>query len=157
MASQQLPPPGHFRIHDECLSELWTAWKDCWVSYATATKLYDENGAVRVSVFLTVIGPEAHAVFCTLTWDSPADKQDLEKVINVFDAYEPRRDIAYERFGSTCGGRKMARLWSSILPRCNTSACGALSRTRSTRSCGTGSFLAFEHPRFASGFCTKQI
>ena len=87
--------------------ELWTAWKDRCASYATATKLDDENGAVYVSVFLTVISPEAHAVFHTFTWDSPADKQDLDKVINAFDAYfEPRRNIAYKQYQFNLRGQK---------------------------------------------------
>ena len=64
-----------------------------------ATQVGKEDKAVQSSILLTIIGPAAHAVYRTFTWQAPADKVDPKKIVEAFDNYfEPTKHVAYERY-----------------------------------------------------------
>ena len=96
---RHLQPPSQLNVHDPGVAALWTAWKERWECYSIATKIGEEDATVQASILLTVIGPEAHAVFRTFTWDNADDKNDPEKIIKAFDDYfEPTKHATYERY-----------------------------------------------------------
>ena len=106
--TRQLQPPAYFRVHEEGNAERWTEWKARWMVYGKATRIGIEVYDVQVSILLTVIGPEAHAVYRTFTWDEEGDDQKLDKVLKAFDDFfEPRKNIAFERYRFNMRGQEV--------------------------------------------------
>ena len=105
--TRQLLPPANFRVHEEGNAERWTEWKARWMVYGKATRIGIEADDVQVSILLTVIGPEAHAVYRTFAWDEEGDDQKLDKVLKAFDDFfEPRKNTAFERYRFNMRGQE---------------------------------------------------
>ena len=94
--TRQLQPPAYFRVYEEGNAARWTEWKARWAVYAKATRIDVEANDVQVSILLTVIGPEAHAVYQTFSWNEEGDDQQLDKVLKAFgDFFRAKEECCF--------------------------------------------------------------
>ena len=54
-----LPPPKALNFDDN-LATAWKSWKAAWQRYEIATGVYKQEGIVRVSTLLSIIGEDTY-------------------------------------------------------------------------------------------------
>lgn len=98
IAPSNLPPPKSITFDDN-LATTWKSWKKAWSRYEIATSVHKEEGIVRVSTLLSVIGEDGVKAHDTFTWNLGEDQNDIDIVLRKFDQYcTPRTQINYERY-----------------------------------------------------------
>ncbi|CAB4036167.1 Hypothetical predicted protein [Paramuricea clavata] len=98
IAPSNLPPPKSL-IFDDNLATTWESWKKSWTRYEIATGVQKQEGIVRVSTLLSVIGEDGVKAYDTFTWGEDENQNDVDIVLKKFDEYcSPRTQIIYERY-----------------------------------------------------------
>ena len=98
IAPSNLPPPKP-PIFDDNLATTWESWKKSWTQYEIATGVQKQEGIVRVSTLLSVIGEDGVKAYDTFTWGEEENQNDVDIVLRKFDEYcSPRTQIIYERY-----------------------------------------------------------
>ena len=93
-----LPPPKALSFDDN-LATTWKSWKQAWKCYEIATGVHKQEGIVRVSTLLSIIGEDGVKAHDTFTWNEGEDTNDIELVLQKFDQFcAPRTQVIYERY-----------------------------------------------------------
>lgn len=93
-------PPGNF---DFSKPVEWPAWKQRFLRYRTASKITEDDGAIRVSGLIYSMGQEAEKIFYLFAFPAAtaeiANPQNhFETVIRLFDNhFVPKRNVIHER------------------------------------------------------------
>ena len=58
-----------------------------WDSFELVSGLKSQSGEYRVATFITCIGPDALEVYNTLLFETPADAQDIQKVLGLMEEH----------------------------------------------------------------------
>ena len=86
-------------MFDDNVATGWKTWKKAWKRFEVATGVYRQDGVVRVSTLLSIIGEDGVKTFDTFTWDEDESEDNIEHVLKKFDEYcEPRTQVIYERY-----------------------------------------------------------
>ena len=82
-------PPGHLNITSGNISENFKSWKRLFQIYLKASKndTDDVDGATKVAILLQCAGPDVIKVFDQFNFDTAADKDKLDKVLEKLEAY----------------------------------------------------------------------
>ena len=56
-----------------------------WDSYELVSGLNSQSGEYRVATFITCVGPDALEVYNALPFETPADAQNIQKVLDLFN------------------------------------------------------------------------
>ena len=100
MASQPLAkPPEPLCLEDRTRrGDNWKQFKRDWIYYEIAAKINKEDGTVRVSYLLNLIGIEGQDIFETFNL-SETDRNDISKVLQEFETrFAPVTNVIYERY-----------------------------------------------------------
>ena len=93
-----LPPPKALSFDDN-LATTWKSWKQAWKRYEITTGMHKQEGVVRVSTLLSIIGEDGVKAHDTFTWNEEEDQNDIELVLQKFDLFcAPRTQVIYERY-----------------------------------------------------------
>ena len=96
--ASNLPPPKAL-IFDDNLTTAWKSWKTAWKRYEIATGVHKQEGIVRVSTLLSIIGEDGVKVHDTFTWNEDENADDISQVLKKFDEFcTPRTQVIYERY-----------------------------------------------------------
>ena len=69
------------------MADNWKVWKQMWSKYMVIAQLKMKLPAYKVALFLCCISVDALKIFNGLQFDSPDNKNDLEKIIQKFDEF----------------------------------------------------------------------
>ena len=70
-----------------------------WDSYQLVSGLKSQSGEYRVATFITCIGSEALEVYNALPFETPADAQDIQKVLDLMEEhFIGETNTIYERY-----------------------------------------------------------
>ena len=84
---------------DDNLASSWRTWKQAWKRYEIATGVNKQEGIVRVSTLLSVIGEDGVKAHDTFTWNEGENQDDIGLVLQKFDQFcAPRTQVIYERY-----------------------------------------------------------
>ena len=72
-----LPPPKALSF-DGNLATTWKSWKQAWKRYEIATGVHKQEGVVRVSTLLSIIGEDGVKAHDTFTWNEGEDQNGIE-------------------------------------------------------------------------------
>ena len=76
----------------------WPEWREHFDRYRKASKLHKEDEDVQVSTLIYALGKEADKVFKTLTFNSAADANKYELVLQKHNNhFVPQTNILHER------------------------------------------------------------
>ncbi|KAL9978343.1 hypothetical protein ACROYT_G015844 [Oculina patagonica] len=93
-----LPPPKALSFDDN-LATTWKSWKQAWKRYEIATGVHKQEGLVRVSTLLSIIGEDGVKAHDTFVWNETEDPNNIELVLQKFDQFcAPRTQVIYERY-----------------------------------------------------------
>ncbi|PFX34826.1 Uncharacterized protein K02A2.6 [Stylophora pistillata] len=93
-----LPPPKALNFDDN-LATAWKSWKAAWQRYEIATGVYKQEGIVRVSTLLSIIGEDGVRAHDTFIWNEDENADDISQVLKKFDEFcIPRTQVIYERY-----------------------------------------------------------
>lgn len=96
--SSQVPLPSKLSITGD-IANNWKKWKQIWTSFEVVTRLKDQSNEYRTATFITCIGPEGLEIYNGLPFANDADKGDIDKVIELMDAYcVGETNVIYERY-----------------------------------------------------------
>ena len=91
--------PEELDLKSANMNAEWKMFKQLWENYEVALGLSQQENKKRTATLLTIIGKEAMKIFNTFKWKNNAEKENIIKVIEKFDAYFiPRKNITYERY-----------------------------------------------------------
>ena len=98
MPPANLPPPKAL-CFDDNLATTWKSWKQAWKCYEIATGVHKQEGIVRVSTLLSIIGEDGVKAYDTFSWNEGEDPNNIELVLQKFDQFcAPRTQVIYERY-----------------------------------------------------------
>ena len=98
MPPANLPPPKAL-CFDDNLATTWKSWKQAWKRYEIATGVHKQEGIVRVSTLLSIIGEDGVKAYDTFSWNEGEDPNNIELVLQKFDQFcAPRTQVIYERY-----------------------------------------------------------
>ncbi len=94
-----IPPPKPL-VFDDNIATGWKTWKNAWNRFEIATGIHKQEGVVRVSTLLSIIGEDGIKTFDTFTaWEEGESEDSIGHVLKKFDEYcEPRTQVIYERY-----------------------------------------------------------
>ena len=72
-----LPPPKAL-CFDDNLATTWKSWKQAWKRYEIATGVHKQEGIVRVSTLLSIIGEDGVKAYDTFSWNEGEDPNNIE-------------------------------------------------------------------------------
>ena len=81
-----LPPPKALTFDDN-LATAWKSWKTAWQHYEIATGVHKQEGIVRVSTSLSIIGEDGIKAHDTLTWNEDKNADNISQVLKKFDEF----------------------------------------------------------------------
>ena len=96
----KFPPPETF---DFSKPVAWPEWRDRFLRFRLATKLFNEDGGVQVSALIYAMGREADKIFSTFVFSQPAegeadDRDNFDVVLTMFNNhFIPKRNVIHER------------------------------------------------------------
>lgn len=91
-----LPPPLALTGN---IAKTWKNWRQTWEAYQVITGLSERPQKYRVATFITCIGPEAMEIHNGLPFQSEEEKQNIEKVIELWNSYcIGKTNTIYERY-----------------------------------------------------------
>ena len=100
ISPSNLPPPKAL-IFDDNLATAWNSWKTTWQRYEIATGVHKQEGIVRVSTLLSIIGEDGVKAHDTFTWNEEENADDISQVLKKFDEFcTPTTQVMYERYRS---------------------------------------------------------
>ena len=85
--SAQIPVPSKLKIHEEGLANKWKQFHRSWKIYEKASRLSEEENSYKCSVLLACIGEEALAIFDGLHFETEADRDNIDIVIQKFEEF----------------------------------------------------------------------
>ena len=103
------PPPAPVRYPnvsapaalrtDGDLATNWTIWKQMWGNYAVISGLNTREADFKVAMFLHAIGEKGLKIFNGLQFETEAEKQDINVIIDKFDTFTiGERNETYDRY-----------------------------------------------------------
>ena len=93
-----IPPPKPL-VFDDNIAISWKTWQKAWKRFEIATGVYKQDGVVRVSTLLSIIGEDGVKTFDTFTWAEGESEDNIDHVLKKFDEHcEPRTQVIYERY-----------------------------------------------------------
>ncbi|KAG1661281.1 hypothetical protein GQR58_021516 [Nymphon striatum] len=81
-----IPFPPKLEL-DGNASSNWKKFCRVWENYEIASGLNEKELKLRTATFLTCVGPEALDVYDGFAFDSDADKQNIDKIIQKFEIF----------------------------------------------------------------------
>ena len=78
-----LPSPKAL-IFDDNLTTAWKSWQTAWQRYEIATGVHKQEGIVRVSTWLSIIGEDGVKAHDTFTWNEDKNADDISQVLKKF-------------------------------------------------------------------------
>lgn len=92
-----LHPPPNLQLTGN-VAENWRRFRQRFELYIAAIGADEKSEKMKASVFLHVVGDEALEVYNNFTFDNVADKMNLAKIIEKFEAYcIPKKNVTFER------------------------------------------------------------
>ena len=79
--------PEELDLKSANMNAEWKMFKQLWENYEVALGLSQQENKKRTATLLTIIGKEAMKIFNTFKWKNNAEKENIIKVIEKFDAY----------------------------------------------------------------------
>ena len=77
----------------------WKKFRRIWENYEIATHLNKQESSLRVATLLSCIGSDVLDIFDGLSFDTEADRQDINKVLEKLEAYcIGETNETYERY-----------------------------------------------------------
>ena len=96
--NSQVPLPPNFVTTGDLASQ-WKKYKQIWDSFEIVTGLKEKTSAYRTATFITCIGSEALEIFNGLPFENEEDKNDIDKVLELFQNYcIGETNVIYERY-----------------------------------------------------------
>ena len=93
-----IPPPKPL-VFDDNIAISWKTWQKAWKRFEIATGVDKQDGVVRVSTLLSIIGEDGVKTFDTFTWAEGESEDNIDHVLKKFDEHcEPRTQVIYERY-----------------------------------------------------------
>ena len=93
-----IPVPGKLDLRDS-LAVNWKKFRRIWENYEIATHLNKQDSSLRVATLLSCIGSDVLDIFDGLSFDTEADRQDINKVLEKLEAYcIGETNETYERY-----------------------------------------------------------
>ena len=93
-----IPVPGKLDLRDN-LAVNWKKFRLIWENYEIATHLNKQDSSLRVATLLSCIGSDVLDIFDGLSFDTEADQQDINKVLEKLEAYcIGETNETYERY-----------------------------------------------------------
>ena len=94
----------------------WKRFRSQWANYEVATDLAEESKAKRAAVFLACLGTEAFEVCQAMPFDTEADRQDIDKLIEAFERHcVGEINISYERYVLNRRAQDLGETFDSFL------------------------------------------
>lgn len=88
--------PKPLNITSESMVNEWKLWKQQYNFYEIASQMKIQSPEVQVATFMTIIGPEALAIYNTFKLER---ENDLNEIKDKFEKYFiPKLNITYERY-----------------------------------------------------------
>ena len=75
-----IPVPGKLDLRGK-LAVNWKKFRRIWENYEIATHLNKQDSSLRVATLLSCIGSDVLDIFDGLSFDTEADRQDINKVL----------------------------------------------------------------------------
>ncbi len=98
-------------------------WKRLWNHFKIATGVHKQEGVVRVSTLLSIIGEEGVKTFDTFTWKRAKAKTILAMFSrNLMRYCEPQTQVIYERYRFNNRKQEPGENVSTYLPELRTIA-----------------------------------
>ncbi len=92
-------PPEKFVFEGSNVDQRWVKWKRAFEIYFTAAEIEKKAPKVQIAILLHAAGSEAQVIHSQFVFAEETDKDDIKKVLEMFDAYcRPRKNIVYERY-----------------------------------------------------------
>ena len=79
-------PPGKL-VTIGNVADNWKVWKQMWNNYIVIAQLAMQPPVYKVALFLHCIGTNALKIFNGFQFDSPDDRNDLDKIRQKFDEF----------------------------------------------------------------------
>ena len=93
-----IPVPGKLDLRGN-LAVNWKKFRRIWENYEIATHLNKQDSSLRVATLLSCIGSDVLDIFDGLSFDTEADRQDINKVLEKLEAYcIGETNETYERY-----------------------------------------------------------
>lgn len=81
-----LQPPNSLNLKQSTnVSCTWKSFRQAYCNYEIASGVSEKEQRIRIATFLHVAGPEAAEKYNGFSWTDPADKMNIDKVIEKFD------------------------------------------------------------------------
>ena len=95
---QYFPVPGKLDLRGN-LAVNWKKFRRIWENYEIAMHLNKQDSSLRVATLLSCIGSNILDIFDGLLFDSEANRQDINKVLEKLEAYcIGETNETYERY-----------------------------------------------------------
>ncbi len=92
-------PPEPFAFEGSDCDQRWVKWKRAFETYFTAAEIEKKSAKVQIAILLHTAGPEAQVIHSQFVFANETDKDDIKKVLELFDAFcMPRKNIVSERY-----------------------------------------------------------
>ena len=96
--NSQVPLPPNFVTTGDLASQ-WKKYKQIWDSFEIVTGLKEKSSAYWTATFITCIGSEALEIFNGLPFENEEDKNDIDKVLELFQNYcIGETNVIYKRY-----------------------------------------------------------
>ena len=69
------------------LPEQWKRFKRTFLQFLVATGRVDKTDPVKMSLLLRIIGHRGNDIYVSFTWETDADKDKYDKVVENFDQW----------------------------------------------------------------------
>ena len=80
-----IPVPGKLDLRGN-LAVNWKKFRRIWKNYEIATHLNKQDSSLRVATLLSCIGSDVLDIFDGLSFDTEANRQDINKVLEKLEA-----------------------------------------------------------------------
>ena len=81
------------------LAANWKKWVQIWKAYEIVTGLDKQPSTLRVTTFITCIGPDALEIHTGLPVSSDAERENMDKVLELWQNYcIGRTNVIYDRY-----------------------------------------------------------
>jgi hypothetical protein len=101
MAQFAIPPPAPMEVSGDVTSN-WKLFKASFEDYAVATKLTEQDEAIRLATFRSVLGKEARIILQHLSMTEDNRKKLKETIKALEDYFLPSVNVVYERYIFRC-------------------------------------------------------
>ena len=91
----------------------WKKFKRLWTNYEIASRLSTQSSNLRTATLLTCIGPDILEIYDGLPFGNEEEKTDIDKVIELLDAFSSVRRMKYTK--PICSIREYKRSVSHLM------------------------------------------